>query len=262
VIGDAEFDDTASWEGFEFIGESPLKSTISILPIANVLNCEFTDVTVTGTLDGNSQLRLCTVNDLSFVDGQMSTCSLGNITLGTFTQANIFTSFSTVAGSSTPEIDMNATGVLALRDYHGGILLKNYSGVGSHSIDLSSGQVKLSTTITSGTFIVRGVGKLIDEAGNHIHSGVWNGGVTVVNELLNLTTIPESVWDDLFVDSVAPNTFGWLMNTILRELDYDITSEQVGGDTLVSVWEDRAHTNLFKKFNIGTVELPKRVLIP
>ena len=259
VLGNATFDDTASWEGFEFIGESPLKSVISILPIANVLNCEFIDATVTGTLDGNSQLKLCTVNNLDFVDGQMSACSIGDITLGTSTQANIFTSFSTVAGSSTPEIDMNATGILALRDYNGGVLLKNYTGVGSHSIDLSSGQVKLASTITSGTFIVRGVGKLIDELGNHIHSGIWNGGVTIVNELLNLTTIPESVWDKTFADSVTPATFGWIMNDVLRNVGYDITSELSGLDTLISIWEDTGHTTLYRKFNIGTVESPQRI---
>jgi hypothetical protein len=187
IIGNATIDDTADWSRFSFDGESVLKTTITILPIANVFNCEFKNATVTGTLDGSSQIENCTVTGLDYVDGLIFNCALGpdDILLGLSGTSNIFTCFSTVPGLSTPAINMNGTGILALRDYIGGILLKNYNGVGSHSIDLSSGQLKLDTaTITSGTFVVRGVGRLIDELGNNIPSGTWNGGVTIVNQLL------------------------------------------------------------------------------
>ena len=52
-----------------------------------------------------------------------------------------------------------------------------------------------STTVTGGTFVVRGVGKLIDENGDDISSGTWNGGVTIVNELLNTPNINEGRLD-------------------------------------------------------------------
>ena len=196
VLGDATIDDTTNWFDTSFIGESPLKTTINILPIAQAQNCEFYDATVTGTLDGNSQIERCVIDDLDFVDGYVYRCALGpgTITLGTSTIANIFSCYSTVPGTATPEIDMNGTGILALRDYNGGMLLKNYNGNGSHSIDLASGQIKLDNTITSGTFVVRGVGKLVDTSGNHILSGTWNGGVTIVNELLFRDYITDSVW--------------------------------------------------------------------
>jgi hypothetical protein len=185
VIGNITLDATASWERFQFIGESPLKTTITIESAANVVNCEVYDSLVTGVLDGNTHIERCVLSDLDFVDGYIFRCALGPgiITLGTGTVANIFSCYSTVPGSLTPTINMNATGILALRDYYGGILLKNYSGTGSHSIDLSAGQVKLDTaTITSGTFVVRGKGKLVDENGVRILSGTWNGGVTIINE--------------------------------------------------------------------------------
>ena len=100
-----------------------------------------------------------------------------------------------------PMIDMNGTGILGLRDYNGGIHLKNYTGTSAHSIDLSSGQIILdSASITSGIFVVRGVGKLIDENGTNIPTGTWNGGVTIVNELLTAGAIGgggTSVWTEL-----------------------------------------------------------------
>jgi hypothetical protein len=208
VLGDLTITNAASWFGYKFEGESPLKSSINILTDANVENCEFYNATISGTLDSNSQIEDSTISGLDFVDGQIFNCQLGpqEITLGTSTIANIFSSFSSVPGSLTPVIDMNVTGILGLRNYNGGVLLKNYSGTGSHSIDLAAGQVKLDPeTITSGEFIVRGIGKLIDSVtGEHIKTGIWNTGVTIRNELINQVTIGEAsaYTDGVYVDTV------------------------------------------------------------
>ena len=231
VKGDLTLDNTASWQGISFIGASATKTTITIQPAANVLDCEFSYATITGTLDGASDIRECIVTNLLFADGFIGDSGLGDITLGTTVQADIFQSYSTVAGITTPEIDMNGTGILALRDYNGGALLKNYTGAGSHSIDLSSGQIKLdTTTITSGTFVVRGVGKLVDELGNPILTGTWNGGVTIVNELITAGSIganvdageiADAVWDELVVDHTTAGTMGEKQGTAAAGSDVD-----------------------------------------
>lgn len=196
VKGDLILDNTHNWIGHEFIGESALKSTINVLPEAQVINCEFYEATITGTLDGNSQVDRSIISGLNYVEGFIHKCAIGPqvISLGTGTVANIFACYSTVPGTATPEIDMNGTGILALRDYNGGMLLKNYNGNDSHSVDLSSGQIKLDSTITSGTFVFRGIGKLIDTSGNQIPSGTWNGGVTIVNELVTAVNLDTATW--------------------------------------------------------------------
>ena len=210
VLGNLLLDNTASWTGHEFVGESAIKSVITIPALADVINCEFYDCNVTGTLDGNSQIERSVINALNFVDGFIFRCAIGpsTITLGTAGIANMFSCYSTVPGTSTPTIDMNGDGQLALRDYNGGMLLTNYNDVGSHSIDLVSGQIKLDSTITSGTFVVRGTGKLVDTSGNHIHSGTWNGGVTIINELINVTEIKEAVWDVQTSDHILAGSTG------------------------------------------------------
>jgi len=185
-----------NFEGYQFVGDSPTKSTVTIDPIADILNCEFENCTISGTLDGNAEILHCRISDLEFVDGKVSNSDIGPgiIKLGTSTNANIFSCFSTVPGNNTPVIDMNGTGILGLRDYDGGIELRNYNGNSAHSIDMSSGQIKLDpNTITSGTFICRGIGKLVDASTSlPIKTGTWNGGVSIVNEMINLTTIGEA----------------------------------------------------------------------
>ena len=196
VNGDLTIDNTAAWTETSFIGASPNKTVITIDANADVLNCEFRDASITGTLDGRSDIRDCLVNNLIFLDGFIGDSGIGDIQLGTGTQSDIFQSYSTIAGTTTPEIDLNNVGVIALRDYNGGVKLINYSGSSGHSIDLASGQVILdSASITSGTFVVRGVGKLVDENGTEILTGTWNGGVTIINELVRTYDIPDRVWN-------------------------------------------------------------------
>lgn len=225
VIGNLHLDQGISWIRHEFIGDSGLKTLIEVDPAATVLNCEFYDCTITGTLDGNSQIERGVISDLDFVDGYVYQCALGPVAiqLGTSTIANFFSCYSTIPGTGTPIIDMNGTGQLALRDYNGGMLLKNYTGSSSHSIDLSSGQIKLeAATITSGIFVVRGVGKLVDSVtGEHIHSGTWNGGVTIINELLNSINTSEAVWDVATVDHAVVGSMGEKQGTAAAGSDVD-----------------------------------------
>lgn len=192
VIGNLTLDASSSWIGHEFVGESALKTKITILPIADTKNCEYYECTVRGTLDDTSQIQNSVITGLDFVDGFIFQCAIGPepIALGTSTIANLFSCYSTVPGSYTPSINMNGTGILGLRDYKGGMLLTNYHGIDSHTIGLQEGKLILdSNTITSGTFVVYGTGSLIDEEGNRIPSGVWNGGVTIKNELVDFQVL-------------------------------------------------------------------------
>lgn len=267
ILGNITLTSAQTWTDFTFEGESANKTTITVEASANVFNCEFYEATITGTLDGNSQIERCVVNNLDFVDGYIFNCAIGDIILGLSTIANIFQSFSTVPGTNTPVIDMNGSGILALRDYNGGVMLINYSGNDSHSIDLSSGQVKLdSNSILGGTFVVRGVGKLIDELGNPIPSGTWNGGVTIVNELVNLNSISTetatAIWNALGADHLTPNTMGAYLQDTLKYVGLNVTSAEVLGETHLTLWTDETLTTIWKVINIGTVDIPKRLDVP
>jgi hypothetical protein len=192
IVGDVDLDDSvSSYEGHLFIGESPTKTTVTIDPSADVLGCEFYDSTLVGTLDGDSKLIDCQFSDLTYVNGTIERCTLnaGTVYLGGGVKADFITCRSGVPGQATPTIDLGGSGQsMTMRGYHGGIKLVNKTGTDQMSLDLDSGQVILGSTITAGEIVVRGVGKLIDENGDHIQSGPWNGA-TIVNETVNPETM-------------------------------------------------------------------------
>lgn len=207
VKGDLVLEDiNIEWTKFIFIGESAIKSLITVDFNADVFNCKFLDCTLTDSLDGTSQIERSVVNALDFVDGYVYKCSIGpgGITLGTTSICNIFSCYTSTL--NVP-IDCNGTGRLALKDFNGDVLISNYNGNDTHLIELARGQAKLdTTTITSGTWVVRGIGKLTDELGNPIETGTWNGA-TIINELIDSDKI-QLLLDTLHGDMI-PTTDEW-----------------------------------------------------
>lgn len=186
-IGDAVIDGSSTgWVGHSFYGESRNKSLITVNPAADVLNCEFYNARLQGTLDGNSQVDQCAILDLAYVFGEITnSLLLGEITLGGDTIAHVTNCSSGIPGSDTPTINFNdGMNELTMNQYGGGIYFKNKTQMGNVTVSLVGGQVILdATTVTAGKIVVRGLGKLIDSLGNHIPSGTWNG-VTISNETM------------------------------------------------------------------------------
>lgn len=212
VIGDFAF--SGDIAGFTIVGQNPVKSNITINDIAVATGVEIFESHVKGVLDGGTTARECLITDLNYVNGYIEHCviSPGTITLGgssAFT-AHFLDCKSGQPGVSTPVIDCAGDGpALALRGYDGGIKLINKTGASSVSIDLSAGQVIVdidqitpaNSTVTGGTIVVRGDGKIVDANGEHLLSGTY-GGVIIVNETTSvphdhtLTAITDAVWAD------------------------------------------------------------------
>lgn len=169
VTGTFVFDAADVVDGFIFQGLSSSKTTLILTEAATITNCIFRECTITGQLDGGNDASFCVIGSLNYLDGSLLDCFLtgGTITLNG-AQANLLRCASAVAGGGvddTPIIDMGETGTaLVIRDYQGGIKLTNYtSGSDPVSIDMSSGRIILDSTISSGTFNIRGVGSVVDQ---------------------------------------------------------------------------------------------------
>ena len=186
VTGDAVIDSGGDYNGMTFIGESKTKSLLNISDASNVLKCEFYEASVTGILDGDCVLKDCRLTELEYIWGFIESCVLEDtVTLGGTQPAHFLDCYSGIPGTATPTIDCGGNGPpLAVRNYNGGLKLTNKSGVAAVSIDLNAGQVILASTVTAGEIVVRGSGKLIDEAGDPIFTGTWNGA-TIINETIN-----------------------------------------------------------------------------
>lgn len=179
IMSSMVIDSNGDYEDMTFIGSSETKTIMDIHPNANVFNAEFFDATITGTLDGNAKVEHCRVQDLTFVAGFIEQCVIeGTVVLGGNADAHFLDCWSGVPGVETPVIDMGGSGqALALRNYNGGIELRNKNGAEPVSIDLNSGQVIIDNSVTNGTILLRGVGKWTNES-------TYTGGANVINELV------------------------------------------------------------------------------
>ena len=169
LVSSMTLDGDADFEGYVILGESPITTTVNILSAANVTSCDFRNLTITGTLDGNNLFRDCHVQTINFFNGALYTCGLeGTITLGGNLQADIIDCYSGIAGGGpglTPTINMGGSGQsLAIRGYNGGLAITNCTSNTDNSIDMSSGRVLLESSVTDGDFYIRGVATVSDNS--------------------------------------------------------------------------------------------------
>ena len=113
-------------------------------------------------------MERCSTNGLNYVNGILFNVALNiePITLGGTKQAMFLDCYSSVSGVGTPIIDLGGTGQsLAMRQYVGGVRIKNRTGTDPVSIDMASGHVIIDATCTGDPITIRGSYKLTVEAG-------------------------------------------------------------------------------------------------
>lgn len=176
------------YTNYVFVGQGQNLSTFTIAGGANVTNCTFIQALVTGTLDGDSHIEDCIIEDLTFVSGVVERCLLnpGTITLGGSSTAHFIDCKSGEPGLSTPIIDCGGSGQgLALRNYDGGIEVRNKTGPEEISLGMDPGDITLASTVTNGTILCRGTGYLFDNS----------VGATVVDRMVNKESTAVAVWE-------------------------------------------------------------------
>lgn len=154
-------------DGYTFLGDNPASVTITLDSAVNISYCTFKNMTIQGELDNANILRECNVLNITNINGFVHECALsGTIILGGGSQSTIMSCYSGVAGGTlTPIIDMGGSGnPLALRNYSGGLKLTNSTGTGDHSLDFTSGQLIVDSTVTDSTIYVRGSCKVTDNS--------------------------------------------------------------------------------------------------
>jgi hypothetical protein len=168
-------------DGFVFTSDNPGTTVITVNPSADVQFCEFNNVSVQGTADGNNIYRNCVILDVDFTSGFIFQCSLnGTIQINGGELLALLSCFSNrLAGTQQPIIDFNGNGQLILRDYQGAIELRNHtdnSGDGDLCLDFSSGVCIIHSSVTAGYIPVRGVCRVVDNS---------TGTANVIDETVN-----------------------------------------------------------------------------
>jgi len=176
-------------------GQSHINIHVNILPKAEVENAIIAECEVSGTLDGGNSFKNCIVGTINYMNGHIHDSALtGTVYLSGNKDAYIVNCSMSKWGN-TPSIDMgNAGQNLIMIQFTGQVKIENIHGMNKIGIGLAGGQVILnSNTVDSGVIHVSGIGKLLDESGNYIPSGSWNG-VTIINELMSEDTVADAVW--------------------------------------------------------------------
>ena len=196
----------ANLDNFIIEGQSNVIIEVIIEDAASVANTVFTECKMSGILDGGNSVTKCIIGDITYLNGHIHDSAIeGKITLDGNEDAFIV-NCSQSDIDITPEIDMGGSGQdLIMIKYTGKVLIKNLTGDNTVGIGLDGGVIMLdSTTMTGGTVHVSGTGRLADENGNYIASGTWNGGVTIINELVSNDTILDS--QVVYIDTSTSNT--------------------------------------------------------
>lgn len=198
---------------FIIVGESHVNTELTILDSADVSNAIFIECKMSGILDGGNTLVTCMIGDLDYVYGHIHDCGLlGTITLAGDEDAYFGRCHQTYFGNE-PVIDMGGSGQnLVMTNFTGKLHLQNLDGGNSVGIGMDGGQIILDKeTVTNGVIHVSGVGVLMDSTGEHLISGIWNGNVIIINELISTETTAEAVWGSDPSDFRDRPSFGKLM---------------------------------------------------
>ncbi len=182
--------------GYRIEGLSHVATQVVVEASAVLDYATFSDIEITGILDSNAEVHSCVVKDLAYFNGHIHDSAIGGtITLGG-TAESFIENCSRLEDETFPIIDFNnEDNHLAMPRFAGAVKLKNMTVSGITAlIGLDQGLVQLnSVTCTAGSITLAGVGKLVDENGDVIETGTWNG-MTITNMLVSNESITESVW--------------------------------------------------------------------
>ncbi|KKK78510.1 hypothetical protein LCGC14_2842850, partial [marine sediment metagenome] len=155
---------SGDFSNFEVIGQSLARSVITVQVGAIVTGTEFFDTEITGIFSGDIRFKNCFARDISVTSGIIENCLLsGVLALSGTAVTHILECRDAQSGAGTPTIDLGGAGhELNMRNYIGGVTLRNKSGTETAAIDLQTGRVILESTVTNGNVRIRGIGTLED----------------------------------------------------------------------------------------------------
>ena len=183
---------SADYSSFIFRGASAVNDVLNITATPDVQKVVFSNLTMSGILDGGATIRECMIDGLSYFNGitYQSALTETPVTLGGSGTAMFLDCYSAVpGGNARPQINFdNQPTNLAVRGWIGGLELVNKTTAqGEVSVDLQSGTLYIRSSCTAGEITVRGNGILVDESGT---------GCTVKHEgLMNNEEVALHVWD-------------------------------------------------------------------
>lgn len=193
------------------IFEAPVIGTgITIQAGANVSACRFENATISGQLDGDAHIHKCIIQTATtYQGGFIEECALiGELVLEGSDPVYLVRCVDADPGSDVPSLNLtNFTGSLSVREYFGGLSIKNKTTSDTVAIDLVTGRLIVEPTVTAGTIRVRGIGTLQNNS---------TGTAVVDSEsLISVTSVSAAVWDRLLTSMSVAGSAGARLKKVL-----------------------------------------------
>jgi len=201
-LGDFTFDSSTVISDALLIGEGMQSSVFTFESGSIVAGCVIEDAVVTGSLSGLAGLRNCRIDNLEGVGLTPSSEALvyreclisGTVRLPSNYSGvlKVLDCWANDPGVETPILDLgNSTADLIVRNYSGDFSVRNCTEAIDAEIDLLSGAVILESSVTAGSFVIRGVGNFEN-----------NSSGTTINKdgLINKESLNRATWDFVVLD--------------------------------------------------------------
>jgi hypothetical protein len=201
--------------GYELVGLSPARTTLTFASGSITTGAEIFNATVEGYLGNIAGLNNCyllvitetsgaTAAELNFVNCVFE--DTVTLSAGLTGAVQLFNCKSGVPGQTTTTFDINGASVSILsRDFTGGLRLQNMTAGNSSSLDFFSGAVIFDASNTDATVVVRGLCKITNNASGNVNFTL-NNEVTINST--DVENIAGAVWDKIVEDHISSGTFG------------------------------------------------------
>jgi hypothetical protein len=174
----------------------PVSATpVTVAAGAQVDNCDYEVLQLSGQLSGSSLLRDCLIGNVTGFNGIMENCVIAGSVVCSGSSDTLFVNcYSSVDVTAVPTVSLGgASGPdMVFRGYVGDIRLTDLSRAAAKvSLDFASGDLILDPTIVNGTIVARGIGTVADNStapavvqskilnADNVNNSLFDGGVTV-----------------------------------------------------------------------------------
>ncbi len=201
IIGTLTINTGVDLTGLIIEGINKLTCFAVVEPAAIVVDTFWYNLTITGTLDHNSFMKECILENLTYSEGDIHGCELyGTIVMGGTEGVEIWNSYSGRKGpTDSPIIDMNNLNVnCAIHNFTGHIQIRNMTQgiIGLHGY----GRVTIESTVSGGMVHILGNFKVSNNA----------TGTASIRQNYNVTplSIADAIWDESTSGHITSGTFG------------------------------------------------------
>lgn len=169
IVGNITIQSGQDISNFIVVGDNCLLTTVTLASGCVTDGTEFKDCRIEGVLNGLTRVDGCHVGDLLWVKGLICNSLIdGDITLAG--DETVYLVRNNSGYPSSPDIDMGVSGrSLVIRGHSGDLTVRNFASPNDYVIaDFESGKLELTSTVTAGTVIIRGIVELEDNAGDNV----------------------------------------------------------------------------------------------